>query len=123
MEQEKRTPGMPEDHMRESPIGLGYRVPMIVASPWSRGGWVNSQVFDHTSCLQLVETFLEKKTGKKVKETNISDWRRTITGDLSSVFRPFNGEKYPCRITLKKIRWWKVYTKPSLRMPPAILKN
>lgn len=85
------------DRRRESPIGLGFRVPMVIASPWSRGGWVNSEIFDHTSCLQFLETFLAKKTGKKIKETNISDWRRTICGDLSSVFRPYNGEKieYP----------------------------
>ncbi|MBS1597867.1 MAG: phospholipase C, phosphocholine-specific [Bacteroidetes bacterium] len=82
---------------RESAIGLGYRVPMVVASPWSRGGWVNSQVFDHTSCLQFLEKFLTHKTGKKVEETNISSWRRTVCGDLSSVFRPYRGEKinYP----------------------------
>jgi len=92
MEQEKKTPGMAEDRMRESPIGLGYRVPMVVASPWSRGGWVNSQVFDHTSCLRLMEVFLQNKIGKPVKETNISDWRRTVCGDLTSVFRPYNGE-------------------------------
>ena len=34
-------------------IGLGFRVPLIVASPWSRGGYVNSQVFDHTSLLTV----------------------------------------------------------------------
>jgi phospholipase C len=86
-----------EDRRRESPIGLGFRVPMVIASPWSRGGWVNSEIFDHTSCLQFLETFLEKKTGKAIPETNISSWRRTVCGDLSSVFRPYNGEKisYP----------------------------
>lgn len=78
---------------RESPIGLGYRVPLIVASPWSRGGWVNSQVFDHTSSLQLLENFLQHKTGKPVKETNITGWRRCVCGDLGSVFRSYNGEK------------------------------
>ena len=82
----------PEQHCRESNIGLGYRVPMIVASPWSRGGWVNSQVFDHTSCLQFLEAFAARK-GKPVKETNISEWRRTICGNLTSIFRPYNGEK------------------------------
>ncbi len=82
---------------RESPIGLGFHVPMVIASPWSRGGWVNSEIFDHTSCLQFLETFLNRKTGKAIKESNISDWRRTICGDLTSVFRPYNGEKivYP----------------------------
>ncbi|MCU1684170.1 MAG: phospholipase phosphocholine-specific [Amycolatopsis sp.] len=63
-----------------APIGLGPRVPMTVISPWSRGGWVNSQVFDHTSVLR----FLEKWTG--VHEPNISAWRREICGDLTSCF-------------------------------------
>ena len=82
----------PRKEMRESPIGLGYRVPMVIASPWSRGGWVNSEVFDHTSCLQFLEHFLNKKFNKHVHEDNISAWRRTICGDLTSVFRPYNGE-------------------------------
>jgi phospholipase C len=38
------------------PYGLGIRVPMIVVSPWSRGGWVNSQLFDHTSLIRFLET-------------------------------------------------------------------
>ncbi|PWT97574.1 MAG: phospholipase C, phosphocholine-specific [Bacteroidetes bacterium] len=93
MEQEKRKPAFPEKYMRESSIGLGYRVPLVIASPWSRGGWVNSQVFDLTSSLQFLELFLTHKTGKKIEETNISPWRRAICGDLSTVFRPYNGEK------------------------------
>ncbi|GIG56134.1 phospholipase C, phosphocholine-specific [Longispora fulva] len=60
------------------PIGLGSRVPMIVVSPWSRGGNVCSQVFDHTSVLQ----FLEKWT--QVAEPNISAWRRAVCGDLTA---------------------------------------
>lgn len=78
--------------MRESNIGLGYRVPMIIASPWSRGGFVCSEVFDHTSSLQFLEKFLEKKTGKRIIEENISAWRRTVCGDLTSAFRPYQGE-------------------------------
>ena len=62
------------------PIGLGFRVPMIVVSPWTRGGYVNSQVFDHTS----VTRFCEKVFG--VAEPNISAWRRAVSGDLLSVF-------------------------------------
>jgi phospholipase C len=81
------------DEIRESPIGLGFRVPLVIASPWSRGGYVNSQVCDHTSIIQLMENFLQHKTGKGIRETNISEWRRTVCGDLTSVFRPFNGEK------------------------------
>ncbi|MFE0137203.1 phosphocholine-specific phospholipase C [Streptomyces sp. NPDC059037] len=60
--------------------GLGQRVPMIVVSPWSTGGFVNSQVLDHTSILQ----FMEKRFG--VQEPNISPWRRAICGDLTSAF-------------------------------------
>lgn len=93
MEQERRREGAQEQYLRESSIGLGYRVPMVIASPWSRGGWVNSQVFDHTSSLQFLEVFLEKKTGKKIEETNITRWRRAVCGDLTSAFRQYNGDK------------------------------
>ena len=78
-----------------SPIGLGYRVPCIIASPWSKGGFVNSQIFDHTSALMFLENFLGKKTGKKIVSPNISSWRRNICGNFTSVFRPYNGEKFP----------------------------
>ncbi len=85
--------GFSEKDSRTSPVGLGYRVPLVVASPWSRGGWVNSEVCDITSTIMLMEKWLSHKTGKEIKETNISDWRREISGDLSSVFRPYNGEE------------------------------
>lgn len=62
------------------PIGLGQRVPFLVISPWSKGGYVNSQVFDHTSVVQ----FIEKRFG--VFEPNISPWRRAVAGDLTSMF-------------------------------------
>jgi phospholipase C len=62
------------------PIGLGTRVPFLAISPWSKGGYVNSQVFDHTSVIQ----FIEKRFG--VHERNISPWRRAVAGDLTSVF-------------------------------------
>ena len=75
---------------RGGPIGLGYRVPLIVASPWSRGGYVCSQVFDHTSVLQLLEKIASRRAGKEIRETNISGWRRAVCGDLSAAFRPFD---------------------------------
>ncbi|HTN36063.1 MAG TPA: phospholipase C, phosphocholine-specific [Arachidicoccus sp.] len=78
--------GVDKKGARSGPIGLGFRVPMIIASPWSRGGKVCSEVFDHTSSLQFLEYFLEKKFGKKINDPNISDWRRTVCGDLRSVF-------------------------------------
>ncbi|MDB5158901.1 MAG: phospholipase phosphocholine-specific [Mucilaginibacter sp.] len=93
VEQENERNGFPAKYDRESSIGLGFRVPMVIASPWSKGGFVNSEVFDHTSTLQFLEEFLSKKTGKKVIEPNISDWRRTVCGNLTSVFRPHHSEK------------------------------
>jgi phospholipase C len=62
------------------PYGLGPRVPMTVISPWTRGGWVCSQVFDHTSVIR----FLEARFG--VREPNISAWRRAVCGDLTAAF-------------------------------------
>ncbi|MGF1922760.1 MAG: phosphocholine-specific phospholipase C [Bacteroidia bacterium] len=87
---------------KDSPIGLGYRVPMLIASPWSKGGYVNSQVFDHTSSLMFLENFLTKKTGKSIKSDMISPWRRAICGDLTSVFRPYAGEQLNIPTPLKK---------------------
>ena len=60
--------------------GPGVRLPAYVISPWSRGGWVNSEVFDHTSVLR----FIEQRFG--VKEPNIGGFRRAVCGDLTSAF-------------------------------------
>lgn len=64
----------------DKPYGLGPRVPMYVVSPWSKGGWVSSEVADHTSVIR----FLERRFG--VHEPNISPWRRAVCGDLTSAF-------------------------------------
>lgn len=71
--------------------GPGPRVPMYIVSPWSRGGWIYSQNFDHTSILR----FLEARFG--VQETNISGYRRKMFGDLTSAFnfKEPNNEKAP----------------------------
>jgi phospholipase C len=62
------------------PIGLGFRVPLLVVSPFARGGFVASDTFDHTSLLR----FLETRFGAEVP--NLSTWRRSVTGDLTSAF-------------------------------------
>ncbi|QEC53751.1 phospholipase C [Anseongella ginsenosidimutans] len=85
--------GLSKRQARGGPIGLGYRVPMIIASPWSRGGKVCSQVFDHTSPLQFLENFVNRKFGKNIREENISPWRRAICGDLSAAFSRYEKEK------------------------------
>jgi phospholipase C len=74
------SPSYPAANYTPGPYGLGVRVPMIVISPWSKGGWVNSQVFDHTSLIR----FVERRFG--VTEPNITEWRRTVVGDLTSAF-------------------------------------
>ena len=76
----------PHEFLNGEPIGGGFRVPCIIVSPWTAGGWVCSQPFDHTSSLQ----FLEVLTG--AREPNISDWRRKTFGDLTAAFR-FDSEK------------------------------
>ncbi|MYX44966.1 DUF756 domain-containing protein, partial [Streptomyces sp. SID89] len=62
------------------PYGLGQRVPMLVVSPWSKGGYVCSETFDHTSIIR----FIERRFG--VHEPNISPWRRAVCGDLTAAF-------------------------------------
>ena len=69
-----------DEYYDGGPVGMGARVPMIVVSPWTVGGFACSEVFDHSSITQ----FLEKWTG--VRSPVISHWRRTAAGDLMSAF-------------------------------------
>lgn len=73
-------PNYPLSRFPAGPYGLGVRVPMIVISPWTKGGWVDSEVSDHTSLIR----FLERRFG--VLEPNITPWRRAVVGDLASAF-------------------------------------
>lgn len=73
-------PGTTSEFVNGQPLGPGVRVPMFIISPWTRGGKVCSQVFDHTSVIRFLETW----TG--VQEPNISAWRRQVCGDLTSAF-------------------------------------
>jgi phospholipase C len=74
-------PGTPGEYIGGEPIGLGFRVPVTIVSPWTAGGRVCSDLFDHTSLIRLIET----RFG--VREPNISAWRRRTCGDLTSAFR------------------------------------
>ena len=74
------TTNYPLSEFPPGPYGLGPRLPAWIISPWSKGGWVNSEVFDHTSVVR----FLERRFG--VTEPNITPWRRAICGDLTSAF-------------------------------------
>jgi phospholipase C len=73
-------PGTPGEFVNGLPIGLGFRVPCMVISPFSRGGFVCGDTFDHTSVLRL----LEARFGVEVP--NLTPWRRATCGDLTSAF-------------------------------------
>jgi phospholipase C len=77
---------------REGFYGLGPRVPMLVVSPWSKGGFVCSETFDHTSVIR----FMERRFG--VREPNISPWRRAVCGDLTSAFDFSRKDSRPARL-------------------------
>ncbi len=79
--------GTPAEFVNGLPIGGGVRVPAFVVSPWSIGGFVATEQFDHTSVLQ----FLEKLTG--VQEPNISAWRREVFGDMTSALGFSDGRR------------------------------
>lgn len=115
--------GVPKKQAREAPIGLGFRVPMIIASPWSRGGKVCSQLFDHTSTLQFLESFVNRKFSKNIRLENISQWRRTICGDLTAAFSPWNGSR-PDNITfLDRDRHVENIYNAQFRQPPSGYKK
>jgi phospholipase C len=86
------------------PIGLGFRVPLLVLSPFSRGGHICSETFDHTSQLRFIEERFD------VRAPNISAWRRSAVGDLTAALRTSRGE-----LTLPKL--------PATRDDPAYLAS
>jgi phospholipase C len=71
------------------PIGLGFRVPCILISPWTVGGFVNHDTFDHTSVTRL----LELVTG--VVNPNITAWRRKTVGDFTTALGAFPSRRFP----------------------------
>ncbi len=116
--------GTPDEFVQLSgqpnwPIGGGVRVPCFIVSPWTVGGFVASEQFDHTSTLQ----FLERLTG--VAETNISDWRRQTFGDLTSALGFSNGKAttFPPRLPATIGKFWQaeqeVATLPAATIPGA----
>ncbi|OKK06681.1 phospholipase [Streptomyces sp. CB03234] len=81
--------GDTDERWKGLPTGLGIRVPLLVVSPWTVGGYVCSEVFDHTSVIRFLETW----TG--IEEPNITPWRRRVTGDLTSAFDFRRGRPQP----------------------------
>jgi phospholipase C len=114
--------GVDSKEAREGPTGLGFRVPMVIASPWTRGGQVCSQVFDHTSVFRFVQEFLNKKMGKQIAETNISLWRKTVCGDLTAAFRPYQGEELEKLPLLNRLPFIETIYNAKFKKEPANFK-
>lgn len=98
-------PGTPGEYVSTSPLpaaaagtagplGLGYRVPMLVVSPFSRGGFVSSDILDHTSQIR----FLERRFG--INASAISSWRRATVGDLTRTLRLGRANMSPPQLPL-----------------------
>ena len=93
-----------DEWYQEKALGFGNRVPMMVVSPWSVGGYRCSEVFDHTSAAQFLEAW------KGISVPTVSRWRRTISGDLTSAFdfshpQPFTPASQPPQTTGLEPRW------------------
>jgi len=94
---DKETDDEKQEREAPRPLGMGMRVPLLVISPWSAGGRVCSEVFDHTSFISFLDTWIEKRFAAKGEYfkgsslPNVSSWRRAIAGDLTSAF-DFNRE-------------------------------
>jgi phospholipase C len=80
--------GTTGEFLEAEPIGPGTRVPMIIVSPWTRGGYVDSNVYDHTSMLQFLNTWLTTSDPSLsgLKPVNVTAWRQSVVGDLTAAF-------------------------------------
>ena len=98
------------------PIGGGVRVPAFIISPWTVGGYVATEQFDHTSTLQ----FLERVTG--VTEPNITAWRRQTFGDMTSALGFSNGKATTFPRTLPNTigEFWQAENEVET-LPPATI--
>ncbi|HET7015973.1 MAG TPA: phospholipase C, phosphocholine-specific [Streptosporangiaceae bacterium] len=114
--------GTPDEFVGGEPIGLGFRTPTTIVSPWTAGGFVCSDVFDHSSLIR----FIEARFG--VHEPNISPWRRRTCGDLTTAFRFASGpSSYPAsntrlRLATAEAALLTAQREVSKNPPPAIPK-
>jgi phospholipase C len=115
-------PGTPGEFIHGEPIGLGFRVPVTIVSPWTAGGHVYSEVLDHSSLIR----FLEARFG--VMEPNIGAWRRRTCGDMTGAFRQQAPTPYPrgdarLRLATTEARLLaaqqQVYANPAPAIPPV----
>ena len=110
--------GTPGEFVDGVPIGGGVRVPCFLISPWTVGGFVATENFDHTSVIQLLEQF----TG--VTNSNLTAWRRQAFGDLTSALgfshgRPSSMPKLPTTIGEFWTAEAEVQNNPAPQVPGA----
>ena len=103
--------GTPHEFVGGVPIGGGFRVPCTIVSPWTRGGHVATEAFDHTSVLQ----FMEQVTG--VRAANISDWRRQTFGDMTSALGMKVDKRFPAMPPTMPLFWLAEYEAANLPAP------
>ena len=84
---------------------------MLIVSPWTVGGFVCSEPFDHTSVIQ----FLEKFTG--VPCPNISAYRRETLGDLTAAFQDQPNPRPPVLPDSTAQVWLTTYQVDNLPAP------
>ena len=110
-------PGTAGEFVNGVPIGGGFRVPCFIISPWTAGGWVCSQPFDHTSILQ----FVEKITG--VTEPNITAWRRRSFRDyMTAAFRFAEEKSAPPKLP-KTVEARAVATREAETLPAPVFPS
>jgi phospholipase C len=103
-----------DEYIAGLPIGPGTRVPMLICSPWTRGGYVDSNVYDHTSMLR----FLAAWTG--VQPANVTPWRASVTGDLTAAFDFQNPDfSIPANIPTLDQTWALTQLTGGSTTPPA----
>jgi len=68
------------EFISSQPIGMGPRVPMLICSPWTQGGYVDSNTYDHTSMNRFLQTWTDAPL------VNVTAWRDAVSGDLTAAF-------------------------------------
>lgn len=95
---------------------------MLVISPWSKGGRVCSELFDHTSTIRFLEEWLVaglRKDRTAVACKLISPWRRAVCGDLTSAFEfAAPDSKWPSSVP--KSAAYRLVTGKPMPKPPAV---
>jgi phospholipase C len=88
---------------------------MLICSPWTTGGYIDSNVYDHTSMLQFLATW----TGAE-QSANVTPWRSSVVGDLTAAFDFANPDfSIPTNIPTLAQTWALTQLTGGSTTPPA----